>query len=170
MVLELLLEIRNVRNLPSKEPETYTVPNRKAMHYIYALVDPRYSKTRYIGATASKYRLNEHIAAARRRHSPVNLWVRELLESGHRPVQIILQVVTTVQDRHVAERHWIGHFLALGAVLLNVSIGGPSTIKRVHMLRKKLSATELSQKRSLAAFKAHAKRRARALREGWDKY
>lgn len=123
------------------------------MFYIYALVDPRDSQTRYIGVTSNPtQRLRRHIKAHKSEAKKKNTWVSELKMAGVRPVQIILQQVPTQVEADGAEAYWIRHFRDLGAKLLNVQRGTRLPNPPA------LSPVQLHNKRSLAASKAHARR------------
>ena len=69
------------------------------MHYIYTLVDPRTSETRYVGRTIQKpqKRLRSHITHAKNDPIAPKLmreWITELREQGYTPVIVVMQAGT----------------------------------------------------------------------------
>jgi hypothetical protein len=96
---------------------------------VYALVDPRTSKARYIGLTKAvpRKRLIGHITYAKQgKTPPVCTWIRELLSDGQRPIMVVLG--TTCDKR--MERHWVHQLIADGADLLNIQLLGDGYKKR----------------------------------------
>lgn len=91
---------------------------------IYALLDPRDQRLRYIGkANNSAKRLASHIRDSRRRNTPVLCWIRSLCAQGLVPIVKVL--ITVEYDRwkeyevasiQIARRN--------GHSLLNVADGG----------------------------------------------
>lgn len=97
---------------------------------IYALVDPRDGRTRYIGKTVrqARQRLREHIAAKfMRGESNKERWVRILLRLGLKPQLLIVQTCTSAAALAEAERGHIARLLAGGAALTNATPGGETT-------------------------------------------
>jgi predicted GIY-YIG superfamily endonuclease len=87
------------------------------MYHVYALVDPRDSKTRYIGVTKSpKSRFDNHCYGSTQ---STRKWAKDLKALGLRPVMIVLQLCPTPQQAALAEEYWIRHFFGLKAALLN---------------------------------------------------
>lgn len=92
------------------------------MTEIYALCDPKTGCIRYIGQSKdSAERLKRHIRDARRRTTPVYLWISELASKGLVPVVKVLEVTENGDD---GERKQIELSRARGDHLLNVSDGG----------------------------------------------
>lgn len=93
--------------------------------YVYALVDPRDSRIYYIGgASYLRHRLTSHLSEARHRKStrdhPKNIWLRDLMSSGHVPI-----VVVVGNGVWFNEKKWIAILYRLGAPLTNfVHING----------------------------------------------
>jgi hypothetical protein len=98
------------------------------LYYIYALVDPRNHKTRYIGiSNDAQLRYDQHINGGSNKQ--VWRWIYELKSSGKSPV---LQVLETVYREgnssfidfmevvHAREAHWIDTYRDSGALLLNI--------------------------------------------------
>lgn len=91
------------------------------MSEIYALTDLDGS-VRYIGkANVAADRLKCHLRDARRRSTPVYVWIRQLAEVGCVPGLIVLE---TCDDWQEAERRIIAEHRAAGARLLNLAPGG----------------------------------------------
>ena len=92
------------------------------MTEIYALCDPKTDCIRYIGQSKdSGERLKRHIRDARRRTTPVYLWISTLFAEGLSPVIKVLEVT---ENGNEAERRQIELSRARGDQLLNVSDGG----------------------------------------------
>ena len=85
------------------------------MTYIYALVDPRDNRFRYVGkADNPKLRFSRHMQPKRLQvKSHKNTWLRGVLSIGVLPDLVILECVprTRWQD---AEKYWIAYFTAYG--------------------------------------------------------
>jgi hypothetical protein len=89
---------------------------------IYALCDPRDGAIRYVGkANNSKKRLASHLRDARRRNSPVHVWLRKLTGLGLSPE---LRILALTFDWQTTERELIAVLRARGEALLNVAEGG----------------------------------------------
>jgi hypothetical protein len=91
---------------------------------IYALIDPRTSDVRYIGATTDvQRRLQEHLRREEARHC--SRWIRSLLASGLSPRVWVFEVVG--DGWQAAERRWIQTFRDLGMATCNIADGGEGT-------------------------------------------
>jgi hypothetical protein len=122
---------------------------------IYALCDPKTDRIRYVGqAKNAGKRLKGHISAARcsagkRRVTPVQRWIRSLLDDGCGPKLRILEV-TSDEMFIEAERKWIAE-LRDTEHLLNGTIGGDHvvvlTIDQRRDRAKKMNAV-MAQRRS----------------------
>lgn len=90
---------------------------------IYVLCDPSSGAVRYVGQTTdAKRREWLHCSPTNNRgNRRVNSWIRRLLASGTKPVFVAIE---DTNDRDVRERHWIAHYRANGAELLNMNDGG----------------------------------------------
>lgn len=111
--------------------------------FIYALVDPRTNKIRYVGkSTDPKVRRKHHMLQSQ---SPVfhnkrkGAWVIELYEAHLKPVIQILEECTVENWKH-RERFWIRKLRREGADLLNLSEGGNGT--GFHIGRKQSEETK----------------------------
>jgi len=95
------------------------------MTYIYALVDPRDGRHRYIGkADNPVLRLQKHLQPKRlsgKTHKEV--WLRSVLASGQSPRMEILASVKKT-EWEIAEKYWIAYFSAYGEDLTNSTLGG----------------------------------------------
>lgn len=99
---------------------------RDGYTYIYALVDPRDHRVRYVGATTEpRRRFNAHICGDEvRQHTYKARWVRVVLRANLRPVMVVLE---TCEDAvwETREDHWIAHYRGLyGRRLTNATNGG----------------------------------------------
>jgi hypothetical protein len=90
---------------------------------IYGLFDPRSGELRYIGKAANaERRLKSHKRDAKRRTTPVYVWMRDLAQAGMSPALKVLE--TTGADWQSVERRLIAKHLEAGADLLNLAPGG----------------------------------------------
>ena len=123
--------------------------------FIYALIDPRNNRVKYIGkANNPEQRLYAHVSQARwadQKNNRANWhkihWIRQVLSEELRPRILIIQKVT-VTEWEKAERFWIAFYRAAGANLVNASDGGegvsnPSAETRAH-------ANQMSRERMLS--------------------
>lgn len=96
--------------------------NRAGMAKVYALVDPRSGRPRYVGHTKSKHlctRLATHMLGVKTESSPKADWLAELIACGLKPRIRLLEVVG-FEESLVAEQKWIDALRADGEALLNV--------------------------------------------------
>ncbi len=99
---------------------------------IYALIDPRDRRVRYVGRTVNRLRtrLREHVSCAMRgkgESQAKNEWILEVLSSGVRPG--IVQLEEVLGDNYgEREKAWIARFKEAGADLLNCRDGGEGSI------------------------------------------
>jgi len=94
---------------------------------VYALLDPRVGKARYVGRSVDpERRLSEHVTRARKglgRSHRCN-WIRQLDGEGLRPGVVVLEHGLTADESVVAERWWILKLRSLGLPLVNHTDGG----------------------------------------------
>lgn len=79
--------------------------------YVYALVDPRNDKIRYIGISCDcEKRLKQHIkeSKAGEKNHRCN-WIRSLLSNGSYPILKIIEE-TSIENRNIRERYWIKYY------------------------------------------------------------
>lgn len=118
---------------------------------IYALIDPRDFRVRYIGLTGAKLprRLKGHMSASSLHgKTPRSVWLRELDAAGVLPLIVELEDPSTrMRER---ERHWIHHAVALGFDLVNTVHARPVS-----------AATRAKQRRARKAFLRRGFRAAR---------
>lgn len=98
---------------------------------IYALVDPRDGRVRYVGKTSQtmRRRLKAHMLAAAKgqRREWSARWVASVMRSGMEPKAVVLQVVQPGGSWIGAERRWIARFKRRGCELTNLTNGGEGT-------------------------------------------
>lgn len=117
---------------------------------IYALIDPRDQRCRYVGKTklSVEVRLCGHLSDARRRgcRIPRFRWINELLRLGLRPTVKTLEVVDAA-DWKTAEKMWINEFRHRFHDLLNVTDGGDGADGYKHTEASKAALREKALKR-----------------------
>lgn len=88
---------------------------------IYALLDPRDLRVRYVGRAREcrKRRLKQHLAAAATEGSAAGRWLRELVMLGRLPVCVLLERTVGAPAAVAAEQRWHAEGLRLGWPLLN---------------------------------------------------
>jgi hypothetical protein len=105
----------------------YIVGMENDIMYIYALVDPRDNKTRYVGVTKdplNRFRSHLRVNQSVMRHGKKRCeWIAELREGRLAPKMIILEE-SDWDNWQKAEQWWIRHMRETGYDLLNVNNGG----------------------------------------------
>lgn len=87
-------------------------------HYVYVLADPRSMEVRYVGVTRDPdARKFCHSGGGA---STTKAWIREVIQSGHKPIMTLIDVADGERQGYKRERQWIRHFREAGANLLNV--------------------------------------------------
>lgn len=106
------------------------------MHAVYALVDPRDNKPRYIGITKDLHqRLIQHLRCDGTNYRK-DAWIKDL-QANHLMLRMdTLQVVTTALEATVQEAYWIHHYLMLKCDLYNDMIPTPLHLKDMTEQRK----------------------------------
>lgn len=96
---------------------------------IYKLIDPRDQRIRYIGKTKGRLcdRLKVHVFQSKKstNPSPKELWVKELIKEGKRPIAEIICLVDKSRWEE-EETKQIKLHVDLGCELTNMSTGGTS--------------------------------------------
>jgi DNA-binding transcriptional regulator YiaG len=98
-------------------------------YQIYALIDPRYNTTRYVGMSRNaQRRLFQHLLGDQGNEQKNN-WLLELLEEGVYPILRILETIDAEEADAYAiacerEQYWISECLRLDMPLLNISVRG----------------------------------------------
>ncbi len=91
---------------------------------LYTLSDPRDGNVRYIGkAVNAQKRLASHLRDARRRKTPVYVWLNELRALALLPVLLVVETCSA-ENWETRERALIAEARAKGVALLNVANGG----------------------------------------------
>lgn len=100
---------------------------------VYTLADPDTDSVRYVGITTMKLnrRLTQHISEARREtrswHTYKNRWVRQVLDSGKRPlIGAVFEGAGPGWQK--AEQEWIRQYEANGCRLTNGTEGGAGLV------------------------------------------
>lgn len=92
------------------------------MYAIYALIDPRDSKPRYVGMTDNVYiRFRDHVYNKDDNHAK-NAWIQELREANQMVVMQTLETVEGIEQAKKRESYWIQHYHSLGCHLTNAII------------------------------------------------
>lgn len=94
---------------------------------VYALVDPRDNKVRYIGKSGSgmkRVRCHMCRSSLARGRTYKDKWLRELIASGNRPLVKTIAVCADKKDLNKAEILWISYARSLGWRLTNLTAGG----------------------------------------------
>lgn len=133
---------------------------------IYALIDPRTSRIRYIGKAKNlSARLRSHVsAAANNAVTHKYCWIRSLLKSGLRPE---IKIVETCSEENWKdkERFWIAHFLNEGADLANHTKGGDGV--EGFRLSKSTIASIAAKNRGRLVTKEHRLNISKGLKLAW---
>jgi hypothetical protein len=108
---------------------------------IYALIDPRTKKVRYVGCTNDlDRRLWEHLNNPPSSRPQIQKWLLELDEAQLAIVHVVLD--KTDREDHAEEQRWIKHYQALGEADLNYSIGGGHLVTPATRAKQSASAVE----------------------------
>jgi len=132
------------------DEETKGQKRTTRQHQVYALVDPRDKKVRYIGISINPYtRLLHHLNEI---ENVKRAWLTELKQLGLSPDLEILETIENIQDADIIaldrEKHWIDNFLRSGSPLVNIA-GVPGDSPRNNLFEKtrinaKLTTTQLA--------------------------
>lgn len=100
--------------------------------FIYALIDPRDGRVRYVGRTVNSLvrRLREHLYQSKRdkfKHLPRVGWLSELALVGLKPTIQLLEICS-IDNYQAAEKKWIAHYRAMHDDIVNANIGGNGTL------------------------------------------
>jgi hypothetical protein len=96
------------------------------MYTIYALIDPRDGKVRYVGLTDNVYaRFLQHIRCDGT-NARKDAWIQELKAANVMLQMTTLQSVEDLKAASAREIYWIHHFLSLGILLYNNVIPNPA--------------------------------------------
>lgn len=115
------------------------------MTYIYALIDPRTKKIRYIGkANDPTQRLSGHINYCKNHTSHTSNWIRQLTDANLRPDIAIIECVkkNKWQER---ECYWIKYFRKMGCSLTNSTDGGEGCTNPSKTTRQKMREAALGK-------------------------
>ncbi len=116
--------------------------------FIYALIDPRDNKVRYIGkANKPKYRLQAHLTDKTKTHKCS--WIKSLLKEDLKPELLIIDEVS-FKEWQFWEQHYISLYKSWGFNLTNGNSGGYGQVKCSETTRVKLRLANLGKKISNA--------------------
>jgi hypothetical protein len=93
--------------------------------FIYALMDPRTAKIRYIGKTNNlNRRYSQHLKGRDdQKMTPARAWIKSLVNQGLKPNMMLID--SCAEDQwHDLERHYIKRFRDEGHDILNMAEGG----------------------------------------------
>lgn len=129
-------------------------PQKYRTTFIYGLIDPRTDYVRYVGkANKPKERLGIHLQPSQLEGNNYRIhWLRNVLASGHKPNQIILEEVE-YSGWQQAEKKWIAHYRNIPGYppLTNSTDGGEGVEGYVYSEedRKRSSAAHTGMKMPL---------------------
>lgn len=100
---------------------------------IYALVDPRDDRVRYVGKTIRtlEQRLYFHFYSLRREKNKRCSWMKSLLKQDLKPNIILLEEFPYRKDWFDREIYWIAYYRSLFSDLLNMTDGGDGNNNQV---------------------------------------
>lgn len=92
---------------------------------IYALIDPRDNKIKYIGLTTTGFsRIATHYNAKKKENTRKVNWVNKLKSLNLCFTVEYLQYCNSVEELKTAEKYWIKYYKSIGVDLLNHTEGG----------------------------------------------
>lgn len=140
---------------------------------IYALIDPRDARIRYVGKTKHElwHRRMLHVAEARSENQTHKArWIRQLLADGVRPRPVLIERAPESgwQER---ERHWIATLRNAGHRLTNIARGGEGGSRPMsEETKRKISASRIGNKYALGTVRSEEfKRKVSAAQTGVPK-
>lgn len=141
-------------------------PKNKRPNTVYAMIDPRNGRVRYVGCTAKglKHRLSVH---KNDYASPEKLaWLLLLESEGLEPIMTVLETVLEGGDVYEREEYWQRYYLEREGDLLNKRIG--RTLSDEH--RRKISARLAGNQhaRGHGQSRPHTTESRRKLSEAWQ--
>jgi group I intron endonuclease len=111
---------------------------------IYALVDPRDNKIRYIGQTNNiKLRFNNHMSDKSKTYK-VN-WIKQLKNLELKPIIKIIGEYP-IETIDIWEVFWINHYKFIGCDLTNLESGGSKNKKHSEESKLKMIDSHLGEK------------------------
>jgi excisionase family DNA binding protein len=117
------------------------------MPSVYALGDPRTSQIRYIGIAQDVYKRYAQHLNHPHSNEMKNAWMNEIKQSGIVPTLTILETDVDESIIYGRERHWIQHYLELGAPLTNIVHAQQPMVKK----DKEVALTRLRDGKLLSA-------------------
>lgn len=120
----------------------------KKINKIYALIDPRNNKCRYIGKTCKKLktRLNEHIRETKKLKTHKHFWINSILKENKIPIILEIDVLSENDDWAFWEMYWIEQFKSWGFSLTNGTSGGEGLHNPTDLTRKNISLSKIGDK------------------------
>lgn len=104
--------------------------NAKIIYYIYALIDPRDDRIRYVGKASNiKRRFSQHCSIQREKNHRAN-WLTKLRSLELEPT---LKIIEECGGSNWSERetYWIRYYRELGCDLVNATGGGEGATGRI---------------------------------------
>lgn len=122
-------------------------PNKS---YVYTLHCPISDEIKYVGKTSNpKNRRNCHnVVDPKQNTNKKNLWVKGIIELGHRPIFEILEVCESEAEALYLESYWIWQFKAWGFSLTNEATAGKGKGIHSNEFRRKMSVINKNRKAS----------------------
>lgn len=115
------------------------------MIYIYALVDPRDNRVRYIGKSVNpQKRYKQHCEHKSRLHRSV--WIQGILKDGLKPILKILEELPDDANWQQSERDWIAYGKSIGWDLTNRTDGGDGVVNMPPESRARMLKTWVGRK------------------------
>lgn len=107
---------------------------------VYGLLDPRTGELRYIGATSNlDRRRSESRSTHGARRTPRDLWVKELLGLGLRPLFEVLETCDSADEAFQREEWLVAYHRFIGCDLLNRALGGPTSRGTRHSATQRIA-------------------------------
>lgn len=137
---------------------------------IYALVDPRHGKARYIGKSCSGMKRPDSHAkpgTLRRDTNPAKKrWIEELAALGLKYEIVILEELTEFAGLNERERWFIAEARRLGTTLLNMTDGGDGTIGHRHSAKARAAMSTARKGKSYGPHSPETKAKMSETRKG----
>jgi hypothetical protein len=92
--------------------------------YIYALVDPKYERVRYVGKSVNlENRYEQHLCEFTGVNPRKERWIQNLKDKGLKPELVVIEECDQ-SNWEEREKYWIAYYRELYSDLTNISDGG----------------------------------------------